>query len=147
VKAQALLMQVLRAPDRMAGLDAPEWDLLLRQAGAANLGASLCLLAEEHGLLGGLPAPARAAARLGAQRLANATARPCVSNSASSAGAGGTGLPLILLKGRPIRWPGCRPGAGRLFSDIDILVPKERLAEVESGSDAARLGFGSPRRL
>ena len=51
-----LLTRVLRDPPAMAALDAPGWELLLRQAGAADLGATLALLAEEHGLLAALPA-------------------------------------------------------------------------------------------
>ncbi|MBC7686064.1 MAG: hypothetical protein H7176_12650, partial [Bdellovibrionales bacterium] len=46
-----LLLEVLRAPARMAGLDLAGWDLLLRQALAANLTASLYCLADEGGLL------------------------------------------------------------------------------------------------
>jgi hypothetical protein len=43
-----------------------------------------------------------------------------------------TGLPLILLKGAAYTMAGLRAGAGRLYGDIDILVPKARLDEVES---------------
>jgi hypothetical protein len=43
-----------------------------------------------------------------------------------------TGLPLILLKGAAYTMAGLAPGRGRMFSDIDILVPKERLDEVEA---------------
>jgi hypothetical protein len=132
VKAQALLMQVLRAPDRMAGLDAPGWEMLLRQAGAADLGASLCLLAEEHGLMGGLPAPVRR--RLGWARSVWERHSQAVHFELGQVrrALGGTGLPLILLKGTAYTVAGLPAARGRLFSDIDILVPKERLAEVES---------------
>lgn len=50
-----LLTNVLRDPPSMATLDAPGSELLLRQAGAAGLGATLALLAAEAGLLAGLP--------------------------------------------------------------------------------------------
>jgi len=41
-------------------------------------------------------------------------------------------LPLILLKGTAYVAAGLPPAAGRLFSDIDILVPKAALGDVES---------------
>ncbi|WP_298235086.1 nucleotidyltransferase family protein, partial [uncultured Azohydromonas sp.] len=42
------------------------------------------------------------------------------------------GLPLVLLKGAAYVLAGLPAAEGRLFSDTDILVPRERLAEVES---------------
>jgi hypothetical protein len=44
----------------------------------------------------------------------------------------GLGLPLILLKGAAYAMAGLDAGRGRLFSDIDILVPKTHLPEVEA---------------
>lgn len=44
----------------------------------------------------------------------------------------GLDLPLILLKGAAYALADLDAGRGRLFSDIDILVPKERLHEVEA---------------
>lgn len=43
-----------------------------------------------------------------------------------------TGLALILLKGTAYVAAGLPAARGRLFSDIDILVPKTALADVES---------------
>ncbi|MDT1852626.1 nucleotidyltransferase family protein, partial [Acinetobacter baumannii] len=40
--------------------------------------------------------------------------------------------PLILLKGSAYAMAGLDAGRGRLFSDVDILVPKPRLDEVEA---------------
>jgi hypothetical protein len=42
------------------------------------------------------------------------------------------GLPVLLLKGAAYFAAQLPPAAGRLFSDIDILVPKARLSEVEA---------------
>jgi len=127
-----LLLQALREPGAMARFGEPEWDLLLRQALAANLAATLGLLAEEAGVLPALPA--RVQRRLGWARTVwerhlRAVALELRQIKLALAE---TELPLILLKGGAYAIAGLPAGAGRLFSDIDILVPKERLADVES---------------
>ena len=132
MKALPLLLRVLREPAAMAALGEPDWDLLLRQASAARLGATLGLLAAEHGVLAALPM--RAQRRLGWERTVwerhlNAVRFELRQVRRALAD---TGLPLILLKGTAYAAAALPAAAGRLFSDIDILVPKERLAEVES---------------
>jgi hypothetical protein len=127
-----ILLAVLRAPDRLATCTPADWDLLLRQSTATNLTPSVLALAEERGLLERVPAPARAhlewvrplalrhqqAVRFEVARIREALAR--------------TGVEVILLKGAAYTMAGLRAGAGRLYSDVDILVPKARLDEVES---------------
>lgn len=45
--------------------------------------------------------------------------------------------PVVLLKGAAYVLAGLPPGRGRLFSDVDILVPREHLREVEDALFAA----------
>ena len=127
-----LLIRVLRDPGIVHGLDGAGWDLLLRQADAANLDACLLVLLEDAGLLDTVPAAPRAHlewTRVGAAGHARA-ARYEVRQIARALD--GLGLPLILLKGAAYAMAGLDAGRGRLFSDIDILVPKGRLPEVEA---------------
>jgi hypothetical protein len=127
-----LLIRVLRDPGIVQGLDGAGWDLLLRQADAANLDACLLVLLEDAGLLDTVPAAPRAHlewTRAGAAGHAQA-ARYEVRQIARALD--GLGLPLILLKGAAYALAGLDAGRGRLFSDIDILVPKARLPEVEA---------------
>jgi len=127
-----LLIRVLRDPGIVQGLDGAGWDLLLRQADAANLDACLLVLLEDAGLLDIVPAAPRAHlewTRVGAAGHARA-ARYEVRQIGRALD--GMGLPLILLKGAAYAMAGLDAGRGRLFSDIDILVPKERLPEVEA---------------
>lgn len=131
MKTLPLLVRVLRAPATMARLTLPEWDLLLRQATAANVTVSLYYLAEEGGLLAQIPAQPREHllwARALGERHRQAVCFEVANIRAALAEAA---VPLILLKGAAYLIAGLPPGAGRLFSDIDILVPKARLAEVE----------------
>ena len=47
------------------------------------------------------------------------------------------GVPVVLLKGSAFLAAGLDAGQGRLVGDLDILVPRDRLAEVESAILAA----------
>lgn len=130
--APSLLVEVLAAPGRVRLLDLPGWERLLRQANSANVSAILVYLLEEHGLLDAVPPQPREhleAARIVAlrhRRLAGYEVERIYSDLAH------LGLPLILLKGAAYAVAGLPSGRGRLFSDIDILVPKDKLTAVES---------------
>ena len=127
-----LLIEVLRAPARMATLTLPEWELLLRQALAANLTASLYCLADEHGVLASMPAqPRRHLEWAGAlmRRHADGVRWEVARIGAALAK---LDVPLILLKGAAYALAGLPPAQGRLFSDIDILLPKQSIPEAEA---------------
>jgi hypothetical protein len=127
-----VLLDVLGAPQKMADLDLAGWELLLRQAGAANLSATLYWLSEEAGLADRVPPGARRhlywartiearhsqAVRFELREIQRALAT--------------FNMPLILLKGAAYAAAGLAAGRGRLFSDIDVLVPKALLPDVEA---------------
>ncbi|HEX8606159.1 MAG TPA: nucleotidyltransferase family protein [Pseudoduganella sp.] len=127
-----LLAKALCAPEHLPALDDAGWDLLLRQAGAANLLATLSCLVEERGLLEQIAAPARE--QLGWARVLARRHRQGVLWEVrlirQALAEGGT--PLILLKGAAYTVAGLPPAHGRLYSDIDVLVPEERLGEAEA---------------
>jgi hypothetical protein len=127
-----LLVRVLRDPATAGGLGLAEWDLLLRQAAGADITSILLVVLEDAGLLPLVPAAPRAHlewARAAASRHAQAVRYEVRQIGRALAD---TGLPLILLKGAAYAIAGRSPGRGRMFSDIDILVPKQRLDEVEA---------------
>lgn len=132
MSAWPLLIQVLRDPGMMARLALPDWDLLLRQALAANLTASLYCLAEEGGVLAAMPAQPRR--HLDWVRALLARHGDGVRWEVDRIGAAlaPLGVALILLKGAAYVLADLPPARGRLFSDIDILVPKADIARVES---------------
>jgi hypothetical protein len=130
--SQSLLVAVLREPALLATLPLPGWELLLRQAGAANLTLTLRQLVVDHGLLEAVPAQPRAHlewVRVIGERHGSAV-RFEVAQIARALE--DTGLPLLLLKGAAYAMAGLPAGRGRLFTDVDILVPKARLDEVEA---------------
>lgn len=130
----AILIGVLRDPTAARGLAPGDWDLLLRQAASADMLATLAHWLSEAGLLEQIPAAPRAhldwACAAGASHARGA--RHEVERIGAALHGLDPPLPLILLKGAAYALAGLDAGRGRLFSDIDILVPKERLHEVEA---------------
>ena len=127
-----LLLQALRRPALIVTLDEAAWDLLLRQAGAANLMATFGHLLDEHGLFARVPPRAREhldwAGMLARRHRQAVRWEVRLIRQALH----GLGIPVLLLKGAAYSITGLPPGHGRLFSDIDILVPEARLAEAEA---------------
>jgi hypothetical protein len=132
VTPQPLVLQAFRQPERLATLSLADWDLLLRQAGSANLLASICALLDEAGLLERVPPQAREHlewARAHAERHIQAVHWEVtqIQKALEKIEA-----PVILLKGAAYVKASLPPSRGRLFSDIDIMIPKALLGEVEA---------------
>lgn len=126
------LLQVLVEPGRMADLSLAEWDRLLPQALRASLLSRLALLAGDQGFVDGLPAPVRrhfASAATAAVRQRQAVAWEARMLDQALAA---EGVPGVLLKGAAYVMADLPPARGRLFADVDLLVPKAALARVES---------------
>ena len=129
------LLAVLRAPASAAALDAAQWSSLVATARACNLIGALADKLQRHGV----PAPAAARRHLdGALQLA---ARQRLSVEWEAHGLqralGALGVPVVLLKGAayvmaPPGKHGAAVGRGRMFGDIDVLVPRDALGDVES---------------
>jgi Uncharacterised nucleotidyltransferase len=127
-----LLLSILRQPAEALALSALRWDLLLRQARVAGLPARLGHLLDGAGALDAAP-PAPRQHLLNAMRLARAQQAEVRRELDHVRDAlAGLALAPILLKGAAYVAAGLSPSPGRVFSDIDILVPKARLAEVEA---------------
>ena len=125
------LGETLRDVDR-AFTDLPRWDELIRRAREADLLGTLAYRLEAAGQLQAVPpAPRRhleSAAVLGvAQHRAVAREVREILRAID-----GLGVSLILLKGAAYLIANLPPARGRLFSDVDILVPKAALPAVES---------------
>ena len=127
-----LLADAIRQPQALLALTLTEWDVLIRQARCADLLAHIAELAESAGVWEQLPSAPRehlASARQLARRqhselhhevrhIEQALQPLCI--------------PIVLLKGAAYVLQGSAAALGRMVSDVDILVPRERLAEVES---------------
>ena len=127
-----LVIQVLRDPDCVRSWSEPRFDLMFRQAQSSNLVARLAKLFEEGGLTNRLPA-GLARHLDGALRLLKSH-RAQIRREVEQIRQALAPLELnaVLLKGAAYVMADLPAEKGRMFSDVDILVPRERLAEVES---------------
>lgn len=131
--AASLLVNALVHPDAVGALTLRDWDLLIRQARHSNLLGRLASRLDEHQQLANIPPPARAhleAALTVAHRQQQAVRWEVDRIMRALAG---IETPIVLLKGAAYVMQQLPPAEGRMFSDIDILVPKQQLESVEMG--------------
>lgn len=127
-----LIVTALLAPESLLKYSEMDWDLLIRQGRRANLLARLAHLLIRIGLIDELPLSPRlhiisALRMVERQDVAIRWEVTCIQKALAK-----VGVPIILLKGAAYVMAGVPAAHGRTFSDIDILVPKNRLADVES---------------
>jgi hypothetical protein len=127
-----LLLQCLRAPARMRELSPAEWDGLVRLARSADLLGRLGALASGHGLLADLPDGPRAHLQAGLRLAAAQHAEVHRELGFILEALAPLQVPVVALKGAAYVMGGLSAAQGRTFSDIDILVPRSHLLEVES---------------
>lgn len=126
------LLAALRAPEKIADFDIGQWDLVIRQARRTRLLSRIAVQAEENGLTPDL-APKVVDILKGAAYAAAENRRmimwevACVRKALAD-----VETPVILLKGAAYVAAALPPAAGRLAGDIDIMVPRPKLAEVEA---------------
>ncbi len=128
---RSLLLRLLRAPDRGTELTPAEWELVVRQGARAGVLARLCVLFEDRELLEQMPERPRRhleAARTLALKQVRDVRWDVICLERLLAG---LEVPIILLKGAAYVMADLPPARGRLFGDIDIMVPLERIEEVE----------------
>ncbi len=124
----ALLVQVLRDPAHIEGLDAKAWTALLTAARAEQLIGTLAHRLEGLAMPGAAArtlADARASA-VEQRRAALWEVEMCRRALAS------LNVPVVLLKGSAFVAAGYGAGVGRSIGDLDILVPHSALAAVEA---------------
>jgi hypothetical protein len=127
-----LLSRTLRLPDAVTHFSMSDWDLLVRQARAAGLLARLAHRFRQHELMAALPSYVRwhfDAAETLADKQRLAVLWELKQLRAALDDLEG---PLIVLKGAAYVAAGLPAAAGRLFNDIDILVPRACLPQAES---------------
>jgi hypothetical protein len=133
VTAMKALVQAISDPAQAGHLSAQNWTDLYREARTTGL---LGRLAHRMGQLPdheqncplALKAHFEAAIRLSIAQSREVLREARYIDHALS----GLGAPVVLLKGAAYAVAGLPPAQGRVFSDVDIMVPKSHLAQAES---------------
>jgi hypothetical protein len=125
------LCAVFIEPKLVLNLNLRQWDLLIRQARSANVMAKLGYLFDSAGILNQIPAQPHThikSAHTYADRFHISTRLEitCIQDALKA-----VNVPLVLLKGSAYFIAGNNAAKGRVFSDVDILVPENKLHEVE----------------
>ena len=132
MRKTGLIVAAFRHPQALPDWDLQKWDVLLRQLRQAGMTASLYARLDGLGLLSSIPEQAARHLAWAAQ-LARRHKQSVlyevgfIRNALNRAG-----VPVVLLKGAAYVLAGLPASDGRIFSDIDILVPAESLNLVES---------------
>ena len=135
------LLDALADPASCAAIDAAAWDLLVRTARSARLLGTLAVRLEDAGVIGRVPQPV-------AGHLRAAVAESLYLRQMSLrqiAVIAGTlrpvDLPIVALKGSAYILAGLPCAAGRLPRDVDLMVERHRLDDVERALLAAGWTF------
>lgn len=127
-----LLLSALIHPEDIPERSLAELDLLVRQARVASLQARLRVLLAEQGRLADLAERPRrhfeAAATVAARQHDMVRWEVAQLHRALAA----RGIPFVLLKGAAYVMAELPSARGRLFNDVDILVPRAALKEAET---------------
>lgn len=127
-----LIATALMDSSLLLGLSDKEWDLLIRQGRRANLLARLAYQVTEKGLIDQIPHQPRlhlvsALRMVERQNQAMRWEVQCLLRGLEN-----IGVEIVLLKGAAYVMADLPTANGRAFSDIDILVPKHAISQVES---------------
>lgn len=126
-----MLIDSLLMPASTTQLTGPGWSLLLRQAREHGLLARLEAVLRDANLFDAAPPKARShlLASAIAARSSQTASRfeiHCVLKALR-----GLDVPLVLMKGTAYVHADLPPARGRFIGDVDIMVPRDRLTEVE----------------
>ncbi len=128
VRDARLLARALADPASVAALDDEQWTTLLTMAHAERLAGTLAYR------LDGLDIPAAAKRVLAAARAHAEVGRVQAlwEVEMGMRALAALDVPVVLLKGSAFVAAGLAAGQGRLIGDLDILVPRDRLDDVEA---------------
>ena len=127
----SLLHQALLAPSCVEAWTLRQWDLCIRQAARCDMSARLAMAFERDGLMDHVPGAPRlhlcaATTLLNKHRRDIRYEVECITDALQS-----IDTDVLLLKGAAYVMADLPMARGRLFSDVDIMVPRHRLNEVE----------------
>jgi hypothetical protein len=126
-----LLLEVLREPARLPALGLADWELLVRLARHANLLGRLVVLVEAGMGLDAVPEAPRRHLRSARYLMEKQERSVRWEAQCIRAALEPTGIPVVFLKGTAYLLAGLPAAHGRIFSDVDILVPRADIERAE----------------
>lgn len=129
--AASLILRAVRDPSSTADLSGQDWDLLLRLARRTSLLAFVAVGLKDADALDSVPARARSALQSALNEVAKLQQMGSWEINRIARALRASGIRLVLLKGMAYWQAGVPHARGRPFSDVDVLVPRERLEEAE----------------
>jgi hypothetical protein len=136
-----LILRAVGSPEDLRELTTPQWDLLLRLLWKCRLIGRVALSCDAAGITDSLPQKVQ-------QQFESALVlidkqRQLVTWEANRVGWALQGLevPVVLLKGAAYMLSGFEFERGRLFADLDVMVPVDDLARVEERLKQRRWRF------
>lgn len=130
-------LQALRSPLLALDWTLAEWERAVRLSRRLRLLGRLAESVEAAGLMSQVPAPAARHLMAELQYSRWRTTHLLWALERLGAQLGGAGFPLVLLKGAAYIGQDLPIAAGRLPSDVDILVPREHLADAQARLQSA----------
>ncbi len=127
-----LILLAFRNPTSLTSLSLAEWDVLLCQARQGGLLSRLHAVANDFSLIEQIPAQPRRHLEWAHAIAERHTLAVHWEVAQISKAMMEVGIPVILLKGAAYVMAKLPTAQGRIFSDIDIMVPKDRLNAAEA---------------
>ena len=126
-----IFLEIYHDPEIIKKLTDHEWDILIRQSRKSQVLATLCYILERKALLQFVPAKPLnhlVSSKIIADKHLNDISWEMnrIQNALSA-----LSIPVVFLKGAAYIAAGSTNSEGRLFHDVDILVPKNKLQDVE----------------
>lgn len=126
------LIDAIRFPQQLPGTPLRDWDSMLRLAKRANLIGRLAEGIHQHGVMDELPIQVKT--HLQSARVLTSHQRQAIAWETRHIAQAlkPIGVPLVLLKGAAYAVANLTAARGRLFGDVDVLVPKSYINQAEA---------------
>jgi hypothetical protein len=131
------LFEVLAEPRRLLDLKELEWDDLLPVARSARLFSRVAALTQSHGLMPRIPPKVAGHMAASLRFAAHRQQKMLWELHHLESALHGVAVPILILKGAGYLTADLVAAKGRVFSDVDLLVPRTELGEVEAALRAA----------
>jgi hypothetical protein len=130
-RANQLLLDAINNPKSLPTLSLADWELLIRVARRVRLLGKLEAELSRIGLLEDIPPSAANHLRAARNVIAHRNTLVTWEINRILWALKGTDAPIILLKGAAYVLADLPPAHGRIFADVDLLTPEERVEEIE----------------